>query len=372
MTGRNWPWSTGPSPRAWGEQHLRAVRGRELRTIPTRVGRTDRALAATIAITDHPHARGENMSACESLISFAGPSPRAWGEQPHSPQARRLSRTIPTRVGRTEGLSGMSASYSDHPHARGENPSALPLAQEVPGPSPRAWGELGDRLRFSLLKRTIPTRVGRTVVMKPATELRTDHPHARGENFYPDELAIPDDGPSPRAWGERQQHPVNALVVRTIPTRVGRTLAGVANRILCADHPHARGENASVLRRVVRAIGPSPRAWGERRCRAFCNAVNRTIPTRVGRTLRRQKPRRKKSDHPHARGENRYVTGSVAEVSGPSPRAWGEREGGRAVGGVSRTIPTRVGRTHTWGRPMARWTDHPHARGENALGRRRG
>ena len=54
-------------------------------------------------------------------------------------------------------------------------------------------------------------------------------------------------GPSPRAWGELRQVHHGKAMARTIPTRVGRTMAIKEVTITMADHPHARGENAFLL-----------------------------------------------------------------------------------------------------------------------------
>ena len=94
---------------------------RDLRTIPTHVGRTAIAKPLVIQTADHPHARGENaVSVRYSGMSF-GPSPRTWGELSMAMRARGYRRTIPTHVGRTPNVYGTLILPTDHPHARGEN-----------------------------------------------------------------------------------------------------------------------------------------------------------------------------------------------------------------------------------------------------------
>ena len=70
-----------------------------------------------------------------------------------------------------------------------------------------------------------------------------------------------------------------------------------------------------------------------------------TIPTRVGRTPDPEDPRGRHQDHPHAGGENRLREYARARAAGPSPRGWGEHLGAPRAGILTRTIPTRVGRT---------------------------
>ena len=198
----------------------------------------------------------------------------------------------------------MTARQADHPHARGENLSILRPAGLMFGPSPRAWGEPRPRQHRTQSRRTIPTRVGRTSPGTKSNSESADHPHARGENLSilrPAGLMF---GPSPRAWGEPRPRQHRTQSRRTIPTRVGRTSPGTKSNSESADHPHARGENLSILRPAGLMFGPSPRAWGEPRPRQHRTQSRRTIPTRVGRTSPGTKSNSESADHPHARGEN--------------------------------------------------------------------
>ena len=182
---------------------------------------------------------------------------------------------------------------------------ALPTVQH--GPSPRAWGERIAQHRRIPKSRTIPTRVGRTLRAADMANRAQDHPHARGENVA--------------------SIPTSVFVPRTIPTRVGRTPSSQTRCDSVADHPHARGENSSSRLRIQIKCGPSPRAWGEPVLPEEAPDAVRTIPTRVGRTLTSSTKRFRSADHPHARGENVICHELWAFYNGPSPRAWGERGG---------------------------------------------
>ena len=91
-------------------------------------------------------------------------------------------RTIPTRVGKTDRWRSGPSKRTDHPHARGENVAHALLDQRQNGPSPRAWGKLILEDDAVIQLRTIPTRVGKTRCSAGGSRARTDHPHARGEN----------------------------------------------------------------------------------------------------------------------------------------------------------------------------------------------
>src|SRR5438045_3404302 len=114
-----------------------------------------------------------------------------------------------------------------------------------------------------------------------------DHPHACGENS-PSTRSVPrSSGPSPRVWGEHPDGRIVRLARRTIPTRVGRTTRARPDAPLSPDHPHECGENGAANTGGCGKDGPSPRVWGELIWPALANSCNWTIPTRVGRTLRR-------------------------------------------------------------------------------------
>ena len=235
---------------------------------------------------------------------MTGPSPRGWGERSQVDAGFAQDRTIPTRVGRTSLRVCVSLPRTDHPHAGGENVRPRSLIHKGGGPSPRGWGEHGRARLVQSRKRTIPTRVGRTATFFFVRTLSTDHPHAGGENFGIQGLHSWGSGPSPRGWGERWSFMRPVRSARTIPTRVGRTERRRCRRCIRTDHPHAGGENSAASVGAGCASGPSPRGWGELCTKQRSPKQHRTIPTRVGRTLRTQRGCRGGTDHPHAGGEN--------------------------------------------------------------------
>ena len=91
---------------------------------------------------------------------------------------------------------------------------------------------------------------------------------------------------------------------RTIPTRVGRTIRVSSQAASSRTIPTRVGRTFSLNSENDPARGPSPRGWGEHG-RNIQNALaNRTIPTRVGRTHGYAARRNYNPDHPHAGGEN--------------------------------------------------------------------
>ena len=92
--------------------------------------------------------------------------------------------------------------------------------------------------------------------------------------------------------------------IRTIPTGAGKTHGSNGEMFSISDHPHGRGENRFLYFESIQVTGPSPRARGKRITRhsAFCHF--RTIPTGAGKTNGRCFSGIVLADHPHGRGEN--------------------------------------------------------------------
>ena len=178
------------------------------------------------------------------LALMFGPSPRGWGEPQQDRAVGLAGRTIPTRVGRTEFANAARITEADHPHAGGENDEGWTVAGKPGGPSPRGWGERHVSQLHHYRDRTIPTRVGRTLLRRPTLLQGADHPHAGGENLRVARVSGCDHGPSPRGWGEHHARGRRSRAVRTIPTRVGRTIEEARAILPVADHPHAGGENS--------------------------------------------------------------------------------------------------------------------------------
>ena len=70
--------------------------------------------------TVHPHACGEGELVVEEAVEGVGSSPRVWGRQGIRECAELIRRFIPTRVGKAE--------------------RDCPIQKSCPGSSPRVWG----------------------------------------------------------------------------------------------------------------------------------------------------------------------------------------------------------------------------------------
>jgi len=130
----------------------------------------------------------------------------------------------------------------------------------------------------------IPTHVGRSgAIGLPRRGPCGVHPHARGEKLPWPPTPTPSPGVHPHARGEKYKA---APDLGFIPTHVGRSrlapsMGGTHGRV----HPHARGGKHRIVQPCRnRAMGSSPRTWGE--ATSFCVLRLRRVWV-----------------HPHARGE---------------------------------------------------------------------
>ena len=301
------------------------------RTIPTRVGNTSSNSVYQAQTKDHPHAGGEYLAPSQVTTLYNGPSPRGWGIPACPIVLPGCRRTIPTRVGNTPHSGHAPLRVPDHPHAGGEYKRDRDALDAQDGPSPRGWGIPTTVTPVFPMTRTIPTRVGNTDQCNVLHVVTMDHPHAGGEYSACPPSLDSLSGPSPRGWGIRRHVVKGMLHFRTIPTRVGNTMATPRNINSATDHPHAGGEYLSLRLASRSMVGPSPRGWGIPLTSTNSCRPSRTIPTRVGNTLSASLDARQLTDHPHAGGEYLCPNYGPGTRVGPSPRGWGILSAGRGT-----------------------------------------
>lgn len=129
-------------PLTRGEQSRFNQEHQAARTIPARARRTPCRSRCPKSGPDHPHVCGENSSTIGVAIRLNGPSPRMRGELGTEDPLHVIRWTIPTRVGRTDKAPQAQFHCPDHPHSRGKNSPADVRRCAASGPSPLAWGEL--------------------------------------------------------------------------------------------------------------------------------------------------------------------------------------------------------------------------------------
>ena len=172
----------GSSPRTWGTLKKSTVSRFDPRFIPTHMGNIFKAYGIISICPVHPHARGEHWHNGVTLIANDGSSPRTWGTSFAFNCYFHFARFIPTHVGNINVKQFTRGSYSVHPHARGEHWFSLFPSSYTRGSSPRTWGTFGACPAEPYNPRFIPTHVGNIHENQKSDNIKTVHPHARGEH----------------------------------------------------------------------------------------------------------------------------------------------------------------------------------------------
>ena len=307
--------------------------------------------------------RGDSFDAVLERGRDLGSSPRAWGQRLVQQCLDALRRFIPTCVGTATSSRASRPSRAVHPHVRGDSDRNGVYVGHVGGSSPRAWGQLSERLDRGRRARFIPTCVGTASASRSPWSAPAVHPHVRGDSLQVHEAEGDHLGSSPRAWGQPRRWTRVARLSRFIPTCVGTAVCAARCRRRSTVHPHVRGDSVRGEPQAGRSAGSSPRAWGQRsRCagahrsngsspRAWGQrfarrgrwARERFIPTCVGTASAGNARAPGRSVHPHVRGDSVSLSAVTVTVRGSSPRAWGQQLHRGRRRPRPRFIPTCVG-----------------------------
>ena len=189
----------------------------------------------------------------------------------------------------------------------------------------------------------IPARAGFTRGAHIRGDDTEDHPRSRG--VY---------GPVQVRAGWRP---------RIIPARAGFTPGRRRSPGRGSDHPRSRGVYAVLPAGVQTGNGSSPLARGLQNEPSADTQPRRIIPARAGFTHGRERPARKRWDHPRSRGVYTTTFRRPGRGRGSSPLARGLPMAGYDLGTAWRIIPARAGFTYTPPRSVEIDSDHPRSRG---------
>ena len=230
----------------------------------------------------HPHACGELRTASRPATTTTGSSPRLWGTPVLAEGEYRIDRFIPTPVGNSLDISGVSTKTEVHPHACGELRCSGSGKACRKGSSPRLWGTLVSACDRVFVYRFIPTPVGNSAPLYCLRASAQVHPHACGELRVLVKERRVESGSSPRLWGTRPDQSAGPVSRRFIPTPVGNSPHLFGGERGFAVHPHACGELAHQITFSTYSYGSSPRLWGTHPDCGGHFSGSRFIPTPVG------------------------------------------------------------------------------------------
>ena len=179
----------------------------------------------------------------------------------------------------------------------------------------------------ALAVRLIPARAGKTTGARLAPRRERAHPRAGGENNATASKRSLISGSSPRGRGKPALRRRRHAWRRLIPARAGKTRDVSASTTCAPAHPRAGGENPRGLIISLCDCGSSPRGRGKRVEPESAFGTVRLIPARAGKTGSPTSSRISRAAHPRAGGENLSGGSAGAWSVGSSPRGRGKRPG---------------------------------------------
>ena len=228
---------------------------------------------------------------------------------------------------------------------RGEDVIYISRNFNEPETPPRTWGRLRTNLAAISVYRNTPTHVGKTIRRPHRTPWGQKHPHARGEDLSLVDPLIWWPETPPRTWGRPQQRAAMAGDGGNTPTHVGKTYWSSRIGLIPQKHPHARGEDAVAVGNSIAAAETPPRTWGRRVHQLGRHSRRRNTPTHVGKTPSACSPVALSRKHPHARGEDAALLPAGKDSMETPPRTWGRLSDDWEGSGTERNTPTHVGKT---------------------------
>ena len=313
----------------------------------------------------HPRACGENAHAAAVARGCRGSSPRVRGKHGGRGDIQGRFRLIPARAGKTRSSEASHSPAQAHPRACGENVASASKWGGHHGSSPRVRGK---PLLLGLVvqaRRLIPARAGKTSARSRSPPSRRAHPRACGENRFNTDALLRDDGSSPRVRGKPARRDRRAPPDRLIPARAGKTSTSPTPRRSRSAHPRACGENLNLADPASFPLGSSPRVRGKLPPGARADTASRLIPARAGKTRSSAPSTPPCPAHPRACGENRESPCDWHGVRGSSPRVRGKLRPPTQGARAPGLIPARAGKTPCGPGGPRTWRAHPRACGEN-------
>ena len=154
---------TGSSPLTRGKRRPRAASMSSTGLIPTHAGKTPWTLTPPTWTTAHPHSRGENFFAEPLAKTGAGSSPLTRGKRESGSASPYGTGLIPTHAGKTRSCPWAWGWSGAHPHSRGENGNATWMKPCLTGSSPLTRGKPAPGGRGNGRAGLIPTHAGKTL-----------------------------------------------------------------------------------------------------------------------------------------------------------------------------------------------------------------
>jgi len=353
----------GASPRARGNPWQPSPARRDLGCIPACAGEPRAGAVRQSARGVHPRVRGGTIPTQPRRLLARGASPRARGN-PVQPERRDVPRgCIPACAGEPRARRPQRAGSGVHPRVRGGTSAWSSKVVRGLGASPRARGNprvlgvLGAGLGC------IPACAGEPLRLREGEPGRRVHPRVRGGTLGAGVYDRLKEGASPRARGNRPLNARVGVLKGCIPACAGEPQPGPLETERVRVHPRVRGGTRRTVGAFDLAKGASPRARGNPPACRFPPPSPGCIPACAGEPPWRRTATDPPRVHPRVRGGTGGTRVCFRRMSGASPRARGNRDGGPLLHQRAGCIPACAGEPRGRSARLPRCGVHPRVRG---------
>ena len=198
----------------------------------------------------------------DGIPDHCGSSPRGRGTRCPAPCRSACARFIPAWAGNTRRSRSRAGGDTVHPRVGGEHVKFVGLAALTFGSSPRGRGTPFDHQVAHRVLRFIPAWAGNTHGEQRLAGRPPVHPRVGGEHAVPPGHRAVDRGSSPRGRGTRGVGAAGDPGRRFIPAWAGNTPTAARWPALRPVHPRVGGEHVWITHSLIDGGGSSPRGRG--------------------------------------------------------------------------------------------------------------
>ena len=232
----------GRSPRERGSPGQSSFPVSQGGSIPARAGKPVFGVWVHDCIQVDPRASGEACARAWKQSNDEGRSPRERGSPWITPSESRMRRSIPARAGKPVLVARFAKSSAVDPRASGEAQHSHGIKMGSEGRSPRERGSLFSAINPPWSRGSIPARAGKPrTTSAPHRPNRVD-PRASGEAYTYSSTSWSGMGRSPRERGSRASTPIPVALTGSIPARAGKPPGATRGEEDDQVDPRASGE----------------------------------------------------------------------------------------------------------------------------------
>ena len=354
---------SGLSPRGRGNQRHPVPWVFRYGSIPAWAGEPSVDKPFLHAVGVYPRVGGGTEAVARFDQLETGLSPRGRGNQIHAQCQRGAIGSIPAWAGEPRECEALYSLRGVYPRVGGGTGTAVTVAAEAEGLSPRGRGNPSTAALWSVATRSIPAWAGEPSLAAGPAAGRAVYPRVGGGTSMSGAAAIRRAGLSPRGRGNRRvflrhyqplrsipawagEPPLSSSLYspnRSIPAWAGEPESRVGMYDLSWVYPRVGGGTKDDAGNLDSELGLSPRGRGNLSHAESYILYHRSIPAWAGEPDRTDRPGDTRRVYPRVGGGTRDPPGTIQSWMGLSPRGRGNRLFPQRRVDTERSIPAWAG-----------------------------